>query len=267
MAEKKVPYGDRKWRDELYVEVHKLARMGKSDQEISQIIGVGRGVFDRWKKDKPAFSKALLDARDLALRKEEEVTRLYSRLPAELQDLWDRIQACEPESKDQDKEVIRDKRRLRIKLDQEVEKLELRGKQRLYLFALMGTDYNGSEACRLTGLDPSVVRGWLADKQFAELHRYVQDSKKDLYESALVGLVKQGEPSAVVFANKTLNRDRGYNDKVETNLNVNVTHSLDDLGLSLEERKKLLEAVRLRNEQKLLVDRSKVIDADFEVKK
>jgi hypothetical protein len=139
-----------------------------------------------------------------------------------------------------------------VKLDEEYAKMDLKCRQRVWLFAYYGTDYSRSEACRLAGVDPEVVKGWLADKNFAALMRQMEDSKKDLYESALVGLVKQGEPSAVVFANKTLNRDRGYNDKVESTLNVNVSHSVDDLGLSLEERKKLLEAVRARNEMKVL---------------
>lgn len=258
---KKTPYGDRKWKDELYVEVHKLARSGKSDQEICQIIGVGRGVYDRWRKERPAFQKALDDGRNLEEKKQEMVERLYNRMPHDLQDVWDRVMACEPEEKDSDKEVIRDKRRLRIKIDEEISRLQTRSKQRLFLFAFHATDYSRSEACRLIGVDPSVVKGWLADKSFAELMAQMEEGKKDLYESALVSLVKQGEPSAVVFANKTLNRDRGYNDKVDSNVTVNVSHSVDDLGLSLEDRKRLLEAIRAKNETKLL--ESKVIDAEF----
>lgn len=251
-TEKKTPYGDRKWRDELYVEVYKLARCGKTDAEICAVIGVGRGVYDRWRKEKPAFQKSLDDGRSLEQKKEEMVERLYSRLTPELQDVWDRIMKCEITDSDQDKEVLRDKRRLRIKIDQEIDKMETRSKQRLFLFAYHGTDFNRTEACRLVGIDPEVFKTWIADKNFAKLMQHMEEAKDDLYESALVGLVKQGEPSAVVFANKTRNRSRGYNDKVETSVNVNVSHSVDDLGLSLEDRKKLLEAVRARNQVKLL---------------
>jgi hypothetical protein len=247
----RVPYGDKHWKDEFFLEAYKLSRSGHSDAEIAQTLGVGRSVFERWRRSKPTLQKALDEGRSLVQKKEEEVDRLYNRLPPELQDVWDRVMRCQVEPKDEDKDVIRSKRRLRIRIDQEINRLSLRMKQQLYLHALECTDYSASESSRLTGITPYRIKEWMQDKQFAQLLSYVQESKKDLYESALVQLVKQGEPQAVVFANKTLNRDRGYNDKTESTVNVNVAYSVDQLGLSLEDRKKLLEAVRAKQTMNL----------------
>lgn len=263
---KRPTYAERKWKDEFYVQAYKLARQGSSNEQIAKVLGVTRGVFDKWRDSRPAFQGALDDARGAHERNEEFVGLLYSRLSETCQDLWDRLVECRPEEKDLEPEVIRDKRRLRIKLEQEVKELETREKQRLYFFAFYSCDFNRSEACRTTGITLNELAKWRTDKDFLKVEREMQDAKKDLYESALVQLVKQGEPSAVVFANKTLNRDRGYNDKVEVDVTTSPGFSVDDLGLSLEERKKILCAIRERQEQKALADRSDVVEAEFTVK-
>ncbi len=95
-----------------------------------------------------------------------------------------------------------------------------------------------------------------------EVVKQTHEAKKDLFESALVGLVKQGEPSAVVFANKTLNRDRGYNDKVEVTHVLGEQHSVEDLQLSLEQRKEILAAIRDAQTKKL-PDNTHVLEAEF----
>ena len=56
--------------------------------------------------------------------------------------------------------------------------------------------------------------------------------------------------------NKTFNKDRGYNDKIELSVEGSVQHehvhahiSVDELDLSLEVKREILQAIRLRNRQ------------------
>ena len=62
-------------------------------------------------------------------------------------------------------------------------------------------------------------------------------------------LIAGGDTSSTIFANRTYNRKRGYNEKVDVDLNISgsVQHhivSIDSLDLPLKERKRLLHKIR-----------------------
>ena len=147
-------------------------------------------------------------------------------------------------------------------LDDEIDKMELRHKQQLFLYAILSCNFNTSEACRKANVSPHIIGKWMKDKWFAELRKGIEVAKKDLFESCLVGLVKQGDPSATIFANKTINRDRGYSDKIVIETRESPGKTLEQLNLTLEERLLILERLR-ESETKALPE---PIDTEFEVK-
>jgi hypothetical protein len=262
-ARKKEP-GKYDFKPEYYLRVYRLARAGVKKRTIVRDIGVPRWLFDRWLRKYPALQQALDEARkDLAGRDERTFERyVYNRLPEDLKDLWKRL-------------VLDDGA---INADLTVESLDriFRGKpllwrKRLFLHALIHFNFCASEACRCVGLNRATVEGWCRDdRDFARLYKEMHWHKKNFFESALVDLVARGDPGAIVFANRTLNKDRGYADRQEVRVTgeVAVTHRFDDLGLGVEEKKKILAAIRTKKTL-ALEDHSKdreVIDADFEVR-
>jgi hypothetical protein len=87
------------------------------------------------------------------------------------------------------------------------------------------------------------------DPEFAELVDEIHLHKKDFFESKLVELVQSGDSSATIFANKTMNRDRGYGDKttIEHTGTVVVEQrvvQIGDLALPVDVRRAILGAVR-----------------------
>lgn len=259
-------YADKKWKDEFYVAAYKLAREGCSEERVAKHLGVTYHVLRRWKEVRPAFEKALCDGKaefqsGTAVEAQERIA--YNRLPAELRDLWDRVKGAE-EREGEDPEVARDKRRARRLLDQEVAKLSVNWRQRLFVHAVMACSFSVTQAKDMIGISGTDIKLWRQEPAFRELLAEAQLAKKDLVESALMDLVREREPAAVIFASKTLNRDRGYNDKTEIALTDERTVSVEEMGLSLEDQKKLLEAVRGAR-QKALPAPGDVQEAEFSV--
>jgi len=73
-----------------------------------------------------------------------------------------------------------------------------------------------SMACRQVGISRDTHYRWL--KEDPKYKKYLEDAhfnQKDFGEHALMKLVREGNASAVLFFNKTINKDRGYIEKQE----------------------------------------------------
>jgi hypothetical protein len=113
----------------------------------------------------------------------------------------------------------------------------------------------------MMNMSRKTFENWVThEPEFGELMNEIHEHKKNFFEAALVGLVASGDSSATIFVNKTFNKDRGYNDKIELSVEGSVQHehvhahvhahiSVDELDLSLEVKREILQAIRLRNRQ------------------
>ena len=104
---------------------------------------------------------------------------------------------------------------------------------------------------------------------FAKLIDELKWQQKNYYEQALVDLVAKGDAYAITFVNRTVNRDRGYGDKIEVEHSGTIQHNhtidLSKLNLSLSCRKEILAAVKAQeSEQKLLDSKESAKDAIIE---
>ena len=63
------------------------------------------------------------------------------------------------------------------------------------------------------------------DKFVSETVFEARESLKDFYEEALINLVAQGNPQAIIYANKSLNKDRGYSTEEKLNISGDITVS------------------------------------------
>lgn len=104
-------------------------------------------------------------------------------------------------------------------------------------------------------MSKATLNHWIRDDpEFADLLDEIHWHKKNWVEQHLMHRLASGDSAATIFANRTLNRDRGYNDKIqlEHSGEVSVHHqviAVDDLSLPIDVRKKILEALRKRDDQ------------------
>lgn len=155
---------------------------------------------------------------------------------------------------------------------QNVEKILLgqtkRMRQELFLFALVSSNYDYSDALRMVAIPKKTLDHWKEnDLEFLALIEEIQWHKKNFFEHALVDLVEEGHPSAVLFVNRTINADRGYGEKTEVNHHVTTGVRMDELDLDVDTQRKILEAVRKRKQQQAIEDGSiKVVGEVYPLK-
>lgn len=228
-----------KYSKEVVFEAFLLARSGMKDTKIAKAIGITYPTYIKWRETKEWFTKAIDHGRAARAKPEGSTFQehMLSTMPDDIREVWDSIEAYGG-----DGNALR-----RIE-----GMLADRGdgfRQQLFLHGLVACNFNTTEACRRTMVSKPVLKRWCREKDFCQLLEYVNEAKKDFFESALVDLVANGDSPATVFANKTYNRDRGYNEKQQIEISGSVQHNhnvvnIGDLGLSVELRRELLDAIR-----------------------
>lgn len=270
-----------KWEDGMLIRAYELARGGMSNTGIAKSLGVLYTTFRTWVAKMPALSEALKKARKEFNRREGGFERYcYGNLPKPAQALWSKIMGAGRV------DALRiNRRRYREGSDEEAAALEAarsrrvkkllagrgkRLKQILFLHALVNSHYSTTKACQVMNLPLPTVNRWIqSSPQFAQLVRGVLDCKRDFVEEALMKAIANGEVPAIIFASRTLNRQRGYNDKVEMEIsnNVKVAFSFEDLDLPVDVQRKVLEAMRNAKKAPQLTHKQSeddIIDAEFE---
>jgi hypothetical protein len=242
--------GYAEWKPIILVQVYKLIKAGCTEKQVCELLEVSGSGWMWWKKHHPE----LIESLELARSDRDSEWKLsdycFARLSPELQDLWQRIMELQdaPTGVAQIELLLSDH--------------GTRVRQQLYLHALVECDFNPSNAMYRIGVSQKMVTSWINDDpEFGELVEQMSFHKKNFFESALVGLVGAGVPSAIIFANKTQNRDRGYGNMVKVEHSGTIQHNVLDLAellpyLTEEGRTALLEAIRLR-EAELLVRKAK----------
>lgn len=244
-----MPYGKSptasKWHEGRYVEVYELARSGLSTANICQAIGISGPTWDKWVKKHPYLKTCLQkgrghDGQAKATAVQNFADYVYGQLPQHLRRLWDEINACV--------EAPNGYERVQALLANE----GYRTRQHMFIHALIDSNFNQNQALRKCGITRGTYMGWQKnDPDFIALLDEIHWYKGNFFEHALIKLVNAGETSAIIFANKTFNRDRGYAERVTVDGNVqhNHTHAhipipTEVLNLDLETRKKVLAAMR-----------------------
>lgn len=220
--------------------IYEGARDGLSDTQIAALCGITQQAFGNWKKRRPPVRDALARGRAFAAAHSVPafLDFVYQRLPEELKPLWEEINAMDLEDAPP------------ARLEAFFSRNGVRARQHLFLYALVSNCFNVSEAMRKIGLNRKALDHWRKfDPGFAELMDEIHWHKQNFFESALLQRVEAGDTQAIIFANRTQNRDRGYNDKLDINLQGEVKHahahfSVDELNLPIETRRQLLTAIR-----------------------
>ncbi len=238
-----------KWQDNYYVRVFELAREGYTNDHISQALGVSVHTFNGWVSGNPVLKDVLQRARKDNQGKTRFSDYVYDRLPTHLQELWDKINRCEDLPNGIEK------------IEALLEKHGKTARQHLFLYALVNSNFNWSDACKAVNIPKKTFEKWCTqDPDFMDMIQEIHWHKQNFFEGALIKGVADGDPGLIKFANISLNGDRGYVDKKITEKTGKIKHvHVHAIAttkqvmqqLDLEGKRKLVEAMRVVRDQKL----------------
>lgn len=231
-----------KWKPIHIVQVYRMVKAGMQDIDICRSLHVSQKSYIQWQREKPELAEAISIARKEMSDGETFPDWIYSRLSPELREIWQQI--CHWHRK-------------RNGVSQIEMILSDHGKivrQQLFLYALCVSAFSASVACQRVNITKRTLDEWISsDPNFAELVEELQWHKGNFFEESLVRLVKEGNPAAILFANKTFNSARGYGARmsVDVNHSGSVLHGVVDLSelipfLTEPCKLELLEAIRKR---------------------
>jgi len=230
------------WDDSFYNKAYKLARSGLKETQLAKALGIALPTFRSWLRKKKAFKTAIQDGRKEYRGKNNETASfgdyVYKRLSKELRLVWNKINKLDKKKKGLEEiEAILDRKGKRVR-------------QQLFLHAWITGNFSVSEALRKVNISRNTLERWKReDAGFAGLVKQIPWYRKNFFEDHLTKLVAGGDGSAIIFVNRTYNKDRGYNEKVEVDMNLtgeidqNVM-SVDMMKLPLQARKEILKSLR-----------------------
>lgn len=250
-----------KWRDGFFLKAHKLAQEGHSQRDIAACLGVSWGQFSKWLRLKPALRQAIEQAKTPAKSGKSSHNRAitptgtsfveyaYGRLPANLQELWDRLEPFADRDAKQSADVA-------AKIDALFDRSGVRNaRMHLWFHALIRTNFNANEACRICNVSRTAVDKWFREEpEFRELCDSLPLMKKDFAEAALWRLVASGDSSCVQFACRAL-MPQVYNPAKNIKVSGNVNHTTPQTAevldaMPIEARRAYLEAMQKVRGQK-----------------
>jgi len=104
---------------------------------------------------------------------------------------------------------------------------KLTKKQREFLEIHSNTLGVVSASCKKANISRQTFYRWVRNPLFLQEVNKVKEELKDFGEASLFKLMKEGNTAAVIFFNKTKNKDRGYVEKQE------LEHTTTDNGFKL----------------------------------
>lgn len=244
-----------KYNDEMIIEATLLAQSNMTNTEIAETLGIQYDTLVKWKKLHPIIHTAISRGREIA-KSRNSVQNLheyiFNHLPEELQQMWEDLVALEERNAPRRfaEKMLKNKGR--------------HARQQIYIHALTASNWNQSYSARLAGVSLRTLREWKEDPDFQELLLEVNYHRKNFFENALLEQVDKGKLAAIMYANKTQNRDRGWGNTIQVEHSGTINHEhaivdVDKLKLPLELRAKILEAIELAHP-----DRPKLVSQELE---
>jgi len=188
-------------------------------RRMNELYGIHRQTCCEWQKREPLFRAAQEMALDLLKRKEDERQHfgefVLTRMSDENKELYDQLVFWEDNPNSEGAEKARG--RVRNMAEQE--------RRQMFVQCMAANGFVYSRACKLMGVSGDTVQNWCRERGFRKMVNQVQQLKKDFFEQALVDVVSARDTQAIIFANKTLNRDRGYGDNMKVQMEGKVDHT------------------------------------------
>lgn len=243
-----------KWDDRFYVKCYQLAMSGMDDTKIARALSLKPETFYRWVKERPALKDALEQARSRGAGTRAFMRMISQRIPDDIRPLWEQLS-----DDDDDK---------RASAYATIKKGDQRRAQHLWVHAYIACNFNENKATDMTGLTNNTIALWKRnDRHFKGLLQHIKECRKEFGQNCLMDRMVEGDTAAIIFFNKTFNKDLGYDTRIQIDVKGEVEHktsiSLD--ALPPDKLRELLELARAKRAAQI-EDRSKVQDAEFEIK-
>lgn len=250
------------WKDAWYLDSYRLAQDGMPDNEIARTLGIPLPLWRLWVGKKKALREGLAKARAVQPGSSyaDFKSFVYEKLPRRVRELWDELDAA-------DQLPVQDgtKKKRRKKVLELIESGPVRWQQSLFLHALVKCNFIVSRACMKIGITPTEAHTWMeASAPFKKLVEGIIQFKKDFFESALIDLVRAGDSAATIFANRTLNKDRGYaqDQTIQVEQTVVHRHQVTLEELPVDAKRAILDVMRKKAVAQL-EDKRDVVDAEI----
>lgn len=98
--------------------------------------------------------------------------------------------------------------------------------QNRFLKALQASLGNITGACLKVRISRQTYYNWMKNPEFAEAVDNVNEANLDYAESKLLSLIRQENPTAIIFYLKTKGKNRGYIERVENEVELNAFEKL-----------------------------------------
>lgn len=213
--------------------------------KIASALGVSQGTLMSWIEKYPELELAKTTAEQRRGKTSDFSNYVYQHLSPAIKKIWDEIVLWSDHANAQEK------------IQALLSGQPTRARQEIFIHALVSHSFNLSEACRIACVSRATVEQWKKDDyEFLQLVEEITWHKKNFFESALVDLVAMRNPGAVMFVNRTVNADRGYSEKLEVNHSGTIKQGIDidELDLSIEVRRAILEALRKKKQSVIDVE-------------
>jgi Homeodomain-like domain len=234
------------WKPILMVKIYKMLRAGMSKEMLCKEMGITRKTLWNWSKRYEGLEEAMELAEKERQDSKDYLDWVYERLSPGLKELWNKIGRWEKEKNGL------------VKIEMLLADQGKGVRQQLFLHAMCVKSFSPTAALKMLCISKRELDRWITeDMDFAELIKEIQWHKANFFEQSLVQLVKEGNTAAILFANKTVNRDRGYgtHSSVDVNVSGEITHGIMDLGdllpyLAESTRLDLFAAIRKKEAEK-----------------
>jgi hypothetical protein len=247
-SKKKPPTGlpKARWRLIYLVTAYRYTRMGMTEDEVAAAMGTNKMTLWRWGQRIPELNEAMELARKEIKDKDAFRDWVYSRMAPPLKALWDQIGVIEEGGG----------RNPIVEIERILQDAGVRVRQELFLHALCMLDFSPSKALAKINITKRELDRWLnTDPGFKDLIEEIQWHKGNFFEEQLTKLVAEKNPAAVIFANRTFNKDRGYLTQTRTQVEVSggVAVGVFDLSVLLPYltepcKLELLDAIRKKEQ-------------------
>jgi hypothetical protein len=98
--------------------------------------------------------------------------------------------------------------------------------QNRFLEALKLSLGNVTGACAKVKVSRQTYYNWMKNPEFADAVEEVNESNLDYAESKLLSLIRNENPTAIIFYLKTKGKKRGYIERMENEVDVNAFEKL-----------------------------------------
>lgn len=246
-----------KWDSRMVLDIYLYACSGMTKAQTAEALGISEVRFSVWLNGRRPAAAYAWERGASKLQENKNcptfVDYVLGQLDPEAREVWNQLELWRDDADAYDQ--------VRALFSVQPDVIQ----QQLFIHSLVSCSFDVHKALKRVCLSRRRLELWTADENFAKLMEEMKWHKKNFFEGSLVDLVKAKNAAATIFANKTLNADRGYGESVDVKVSgqVNVVHTLvpiSELELPLDTKKQILDAIRARNAKRTeLID---VKDAD-----